>query len=89
MPRNMPFRIGADASCSDGTCGQLSRIIINPAASEVTHLVIQQKHRTGADRLVSVDLVDATTGQLRLRCTRAEFRALRPAQENHPAGGLV
>jgi hypothetical protein len=81
MARKMPFRIGADASCSDGACGQVSRIIVNPDAREVTHLVVDPKHRHDPGRLVPVDLVDATTGQLRLRCTLAEFQALRPAQE--------
>jgi sporulation protein YlmC with PRC-barrel domain len=81
MARKMPFRIGADASCSDGPCGHVSRIIVNPAAREVTHLAVDQKHRNGPGRLVPVDLVDATTGQLRLRCTLAEFQALRPAQD--------
>jgi sporulation protein YlmC with PRC-barrel domain len=81
MARKMPFRIGADASCSDGACGHVSRIIVNPVAREVTHLVVDHKHRNGPARLVPVDLVDATTGQIRLRCTLAEFQALRPAQE--------
>jgi sporulation protein YlmC with PRC-barrel domain len=81
MARKMPFRIGADASCSDGACGQVSRIMVNPVAREVTHLVVDQKRRHGQGRLVPVDLVDATTGQIRLRCTLAEFQALRPAQE--------
>ena len=81
MARKLPFRIGADASCSDGACGHVSRIIVNPVAREVTHLVVDQKHRNGPDRLVPVDLVKATTGQLRLRCTLAEFQALRPAQQ--------
>ena len=81
MARKMPFRIGAGASCSDGACGHVSRIIVNPVAREVTHLVVDQKHRNGPGRLVPVDLVDATTGQIRLRCTLAEFQALRPAQE--------
>jgi sporulation protein YlmC with PRC-barrel domain len=81
MARKMPLRIGADASCSDGACGHVRRIIVNPVAREVTHLVVDQKHRNGAGRLVPVDIVDAGTGQLRLRCTLAEFRALRPAQE--------
>jgi sporulation protein YlmC with PRC-barrel domain len=81
MARKMPFRIGADASCSDGACGQVSRIIVNPVARQVTHLVVDQKHRNGPGRLVPVDLVDAATGQLRLRCTLAEFQALRPAQD--------
>jgi sporulation protein YlmC with PRC-barrel domain len=81
MARKMPFRIGADASCSDGACGYVSRIIVNPVAREVTHLVVDQKNRNGLGRLVPVDLVDATPGQLRLRCTLAEFQALRPARE--------
>ena len=77
----MPFRIGADASCADGACGQVSRIIVNPATREVTHLAVDPKHRHGPGRLVPVDLVDTTTGQIQLRCTLAEFQALRPAQE--------
>jgi hypothetical protein len=81
MARKMPLRIGADASCSDGACGYLSRIIINPVAREVTHLVVDDKHRNGPGRLVPFDLADATTGQIRLRCTLAEFQALRSARE--------
>ena len=65
MVQKMPFRIGADASCSDGACGHVSRIIVNPVALEVTHLVVDPKHRNGPGRLVPVDLVDATTGQVR------------------------
>jgi hypothetical protein len=81
VARKTPFRIGAGASCSDGPCGHVSRILLNPVAREVTYLVVDQKHRSGPGRLVPVDLVDATTGQLRLRCTLAEFQALQPAQE--------
>ena len=81
MAQKMLFRIGADASCSDGACGHVSRIIVNPAARDVTHLAVDHKHRHGPERLVPVDLVDATTGQIRIRCTLAEFQALRPAQE--------
>jgi len=81
MARTMSFGIGADASCADGACGQVSRIIVNPVAREVTHLVVDPKHRNGPGRLVPVDLVDAPTGQIRLRCTLAEFQTLRPAEE--------
>ena len=77
----MPFRIGADASCTDGACGQVSRIIVNPVAREVTHLVVDPKHRHGPGRLVPADLLYAATGQIRLRCSLAEFQALRPAEE--------
>jgi len=81
MAGDMPLRLGARVSCSDGACGHLSRIIVNPVTREVTHLVVGQKHRNGPGRLVPLDLMDATTGQIQLRCTRAEFQALRPAQE--------
>ncbi len=77
----MALRIGADVSCSDGACGQLSRIIVNPVAREVTHLVVGQKRGKDTARLVPVGLVDASASRLRLRCSLAEFRALQPAQE--------
>jgi sporulation protein YlmC with PRC-barrel domain len=84
----MPFRIGAGARCTDGACGQLSRIIVNPVTREVTHLAVDPKHRPGAGRLVPVDLVDATAGQIQLRCTLAEFQTLRPAQETEAVPDL-
>jgi len=88
MPQAMPFRIGAGARCTDGACGQVSRVIVNPAAREVTHLVVDPKQRHGPGRLVPVDLVDATTGQIRLRCTLAEFQVLRLAQETESVPDL-
>jgi sporulation protein YlmC with PRC-barrel domain len=88
MAQTMPFRIGADASCSDGACGQISRIIVKPAAREVTHLVVGPKRRHGPGRFVPVDLVDATTGQIRVRCTLAEFYTLPPAEETESVPDL-
>ena len=88
MAQTMPFRIGADASCTDGACGQVSRIIVNPVTREVTHLVVDPKHRHGPGRLVPADLVDAPTGQIQLRCTLAEFQTLRPAEETESVPDL-
>ena len=88
MAKTMPFRIGADASCTDGARGQVSRIIVNPVARQVTHLVVDPKHQHGPERLVPVDLVDPTTGQIRLRCTLAEFQTLRPAEETESVPDL-
>jgi sporulation protein YlmC with PRC-barrel domain len=84
----IPFRIGADASCTDGACGQVSRIIVNPVTREVTHLAVDPKNRHGPGRLVPVDLVDAKTSQIRLRCSLAEFQTLRPAQETEGGPNL-
>lgn len=84
-----PFTIGADASCTDGPCGALARIIVDPVAREVTHLVVEPKHERKHGRLVPLSLVEAVPGGIRLRCTRAEFEELEPAEETQflPASG--
>jgi sporulation protein YlmC with PRC-barrel domain len=74
------FSIGADASCSDGPCGELTRLIVDPETQAVTHLVIGPKHR-GERRLVPIDLVDDTAGKIKIRRTKAEFDKLDPAED--------
>jgi sporulation protein YlmC with PRC-barrel domain len=81
MDEETEFAMGATASCLDGPGGKVSRLIIDPATETVTHLVIQPKHRLGVGRLVPLDLVDTTAGDIRLRCTVEEFGGLEPAQE--------
>jgi sporulation protein YlmC with PRC-barrel domain len=93
----MEFTIGAKASCTDGSCGEVRRIIVDPATDTVTHLVIQPGHRQDAGRLVPVHLVETTADGIRLRCTRAEFDELDHAEQLELAedegfigsGGLV
>ncbi|MGH3172616.1 MAG: PRC-barrel domain-containing protein [Streptosporangiaceae bacterium] len=80
------FTLGARASCSDGFCGVVSRTILDPAARTVTHLVIGPRHG-GGGRLVPLDLVEATTGEIRLRCTLDEFGLLDPAEETELVDG--
>src|SRR5260370_9944024 len=84
-----PFTIGAGASCTDGPCGVLARIIVDPVARAVTHLVVEPKHERKHGRLVPLSLVEAVPGGIRLRCTRAEFEELDPAEETQflPASG--
>ena len=81
MAETTPFTIGADASCTDGVCGEVSRVVIDPVAGELTHLVVEPKGRQGLGRLVPLDLVDATGGEIRLRCTRADFENLDAAEQ--------
>jgi hypothetical protein len=81
MADAVQFSIGADASCSDGTCGEVTRVIVDPVAEAVTHLVVEPPHRRGLGRLVPLGLIDATAGQVRVRCTKAEFDKLEPAEE--------
>ena len=81
MAETTQFTIGAEASCTDGVCGEVSRVVVDPVARAVTHLVVEPKHRQGLGRLVPLDLVDATTGGIRLCCTMAEFEKLGSAEE--------
>jgi len=83
------FMIGAEATCSDGVCGEISRVVIDPFARVVTHVVVEPKHRQGLGRLVPLDLVDSSAGDVRIRCTTAEFEKLEHAEETQflPASG--
>ncbi len=77
------YMIGVEVTCSDGVCGDLSCVVIDPVARVLTHLVVEPKHRQGMGRLVPIDLVDAAAEEIRLRCSAAEFEALEPAEETH------
>jgi sporulation protein YlmC with PRC-barrel domain len=77
------FTIGAQANCRDGACGEVRRVVVDPVGRVVTHLVIEPKHRVGLGRLVPLDLVEASTSEVRLRCSSAEFADLPIAEETH------
>jgi sporulation protein YlmC with PRC-barrel domain len=81
------FTMGAKASCTDGYCGEVSRTILDPAARTVTHLVIEPRHRQTVGRLVPIELVDTTAGEIRLRCTLAQFERLDAAEDVELAEG--
>lgn len=88
MAQETEFAIGARANCSDGYCGVLRRIIIDPDARTVTHLAIEPRFGSKPGRLVPVDLVESTAGEIRLRCTIAEFDELGLADEAEVVEGL-
>jgi sporulation protein YlmC with PRC-barrel domain len=81
MAEETVFTIGADAICTDGVCGEVIRVVVDPVARTVTHLVVEPKHRRGLGRLVPLDLVDATMGEVRLGCTVDPFEKLTYAEE--------
>jgi hypothetical protein len=98
MAGETEFAIGARVSCSDGVCGEVRRLIVDPATDTVTHLVVEPKHRQMAARLVPIHLAEPTAGGIRLRCTMAEFDSFDHAEERDFAdeadqyvgtGGLV
>ena len=81
MAATVRYVIGSEARCTDGICGEVKRIVIDPVDQEITHLVVEPKHREGLARLVPLGLVDAEGGDVRLGCTLAEFDDLAMAEE--------
>jgi sporulation protein YlmC with PRC-barrel domain len=75
------FTIGAEVTCEDGICGDLRRVVVDPIKRAITHLVVEPKHKRNLGHLVPIELVDATTNELRLRCTMAQFDSLEDAEE--------
>jgi sporulation protein YlmC with PRC-barrel domain len=93
MADTATFTIGAQVSCSDGAIGKVSRVVVDPVAKALTHLVVEPGFRQGPSRLVPLDLVvggggsggvgagGVGGGEVLLTCTKAEFDNLEPAEE--------
>jgi sporulation protein YlmC with PRC-barrel domain len=74
--------MGARVVASDGLCGELARVVVNPVAQTLTDLVVAPKHHPGLGRLVPVELVAAVEcDQIHLRCSTARFHELDDAEE--------
>ncbi|QMU69649.1 PRC-barrel domain-containing protein [Streptacidiphilus sp. P02-A3a] len=87
----MRYAIGAEVRCTDGVCGHVDRVVIDPVARTLTHLVVDPG--SGTRRLVPVGLVvdqvvgDTVQGHeesptaIRLGCGTAGFESLEAAEE--------
>ena len=87
MAATTQFTIGTEAICRDGVAGKLSRVVVDPVAREVTHLVVEPKLDTG--RLVPLSLVTVTADGISLDCTLEEFGKLDAAEETHFLDGTT
>jgi sporulation protein YlmC with PRC-barrel domain len=81
MSTTTQYIIGSEVAASDGVCGELRRVVVDPVARSITHLVVEPRHRHETGHLVPVDLVTDSGTEIRLRCTTSEFRALDDAEE--------
>jgi sporulation protein YlmC with PRC-barrel domain len=90
MAQAVSFTIGAHVACGDGPCGTVKRVVIDPLARTVTHLVVEPKHRLGLAKLVPVDLAETTDGDdVRLTCSMADFEILDSAEETQFVPGTI
>lgn len=89
MSETTEFTIGSDVSCSDGSCGELRRVVVDPVARALTHLVVEARHRRGTGHLVPIDLVTSSGAEIRLSCSVAQFEALEDAEETRFLPGAL
>jgi len=75
------YDIGAQVACSDGACGTLTCVVLDPVRRAVTHLIVDPTHNPGQGRLVPIDLVRERGMALVLTCGLVEFEDLEFAEE--------
>src|SRR4051794_35895346 len=81
----MRLDLGKSVRCTDEVFGELADVVIDPIATQVTHLVVEPLHGDGVSRLVPIELVENDdkdeSGEIRLRCSAEEVRQLEHVQE--------
>jgi uncharacterized protein YrrD len=76
--------VDAKIACADGSGGQATCVIIDPADQKMTHLVVREKQFPHTERLVSVDqIAEIAPDLIRLHCTRDELATVEPFVEYH------
>lgn len=88
MGHETPFEIGVKARCTDGVCGWLKQVVIDPVKDVVTHVIVEPEHREGLGRLVPIDLVKATDDGVEINATVSAFESLPRAEETHFLPGI-
>ncbi|MCL4423563.1 MAG: PRC-barrel domain-containing protein [Actinobacteria bacterium] len=84
MGETEEFVIGAMVVCTDGVGGELRRVVVDPVARAVTHLVVEPEHRSGLGRLVPIELVEGSTpSKVSLSCKVSELDKLDLAEQTH------
>lgn len=53
----MQLKVGMPAQATDGPCGEVADIVIDPGAGRVTHLVVQPHHHHDRARLIPIEQV--------------------------------
>jgi sporulation protein YlmC with PRC-barrel domain len=82
MSEMTELTIGSEVACTDGACGVLARVVIDPVSRDLTHLVVEPGHGVGRGHLVPVGLViSVSKGQVQLSSAISEFEDLDDAEE--------
>ena len=77
---------------TDGSCGALKYLLVDPSVPRVVHLVVEPEHRIGLGRLVPVELISAVEQDahdvIDLGCDLASFEALPLAESSEVVPGV-
>jgi sporulation protein YlmC with PRC-barrel domain len=88
MADTQQFKIGTAVSGSDGAIGKVTRVVVDPIARVVTHLIVEPAHSAEISRLVPLSLVDSVTAdEIKLNCSTEAFGQLDAAEETHFLAG--
>jgi len=69
--------INAKVFCSDGECGHVASVLVDPATKKVTHLIVKERGILGQERMVPVELVnDSNAEKIDLRMDSAAFHTM-------------
>jgi sporulation protein YlmC with PRC-barrel domain len=77
----MEFDIGSEVDCTDDACGKLTRVVVDPVARSMTHVVVEPGSRHAVARLVPIRFVASAGDRIGLTCTKAQFEAFEEADE--------
>jgi HEAT repeats/PRC-barrel domain len=80
----MNIELHKNIECSDGPCGRIACIIVNPVNQHITHVVVKDRSRTSAERLVPIELVTSIThDSIQLGCTKKELARQESFEKKH------
>ena len=73
----MDISINAKVLCTDGECGHVTQVLINPVTKKVTHMVVKETGILGQERKVSIEyIVDSLPQKINLRIDKESFQQL-------------
>lgn len=75
----MDIPINAKVYCQDKMCGTSNAVILNPVNDVVTHLIVKESKRPHTERLVPIDMIDASlTDNIHLKLSETMLQSLPP-----------
>jgi len=92
MPTTIRLTLGALVVATDGVCGLVKSLLVDPTVQRVVHLVVEPEHRIGLARLVPVELLSGTEADadngVELSCELAAVEALPMAEASEVVRGV-